>query len=72
MASFKVRACCDVVHTKHDMMSYGVQSQACSEVSADADDVLHICDAVECKLPEEDWYASKQKQLKQSKPVAKL
>ena len=41
-------------------------------VSADAGDVLHICDALECKLPAEDWYESKQKQSKQLKPVAKL
>ena len=26
-----------------------------------ADDALHICDAVECKLPAEDWFESNKK-----------
>lgn len=41
-------------------------------MSADAGDVMHICNAVECKLPAEDWYESKQKQPRQPKPAAKL
>lgn len=39
----------------------GRQSGTVALVKGTADDALHICDAVECKLPAEDWFESNKK-----------